>query len=126
MNVTKRDGFCHQCSLQFDSKQIYSLHLWVVHKQENSKRSIKNELKSIKPISSLEISDSNSQIASDQNKKKKFKCKHCQYYSSQKGTLNVHIASVHERKKPFKCEFCDKTYSRKNDLNEHVFSKDEL
>ena len=71
----------------------------------------KNELKSNKPILGDEKLDSNTQRASDQNKKKTYKCGICQYYSSQRGNLTVHIASVHEEKKSFKCEICNYTCS---------------
>ena len=122
MNITKKDWFCHQCSLQFDSMHIYSLHLKLLHRHKNAKRSNKSDINSNKPISSDEKSHSNNQIALDQNKKKTFKCEHCKYNSSQRGNLNVHIASVHERKKPFKCEFCKYTSPTKQTLIKHVAS----
>ena len=122
MNVSNKEWFCHQCSLQFDSKQIHSLHLKLLHKQKNVKRSNKNVLKSNELISSDDKLDSSNQIPSNQDEKKIFECESCQYYHSQKVNLNVHIAPVHERKKPFKCEFCNNTYSRKNILNQHIAS----
>ena len=122
MNITKKDWFCHQCSLQFDSKEIYSLHSKLLHKQKNIKSSYKDGLKLDKPISREEKLGSNSQIDSNQYKNKALKCELCQYYSSHRGNLNVHIASVHEGKKPFKCEFCNHTCSQKGHLKTHIAS----
>ena len=100
MNVSKKDWFCHRCSLPSDCKYNHSLHL---HK--NTMRSNNSDLKSNKPISSEEKPDSNNRITSDQNKKKSFKCESHQHYSSQRDNLSV--ASVQERKMPFKCELCN-------------------
>ena len=122
MNILHKNWFCHQCSLQFDSKYIYSLHLKLLHKHKNAKRSNKNELKLDESISSDEKSDSNNQIASDQKKKKTFKCEICQYYSSRKSNLNVHITSVHKEKKSFKCKFCKYASSVKGNLKCHISS----
>ena len=73
-------------------------------------------------ISGDEKSNSNNQIASDQKKKKTFKCELCQYYSSIRSNLNFHIVSVHEGKKSFKCENCGKSFTTKSYMNQHVAS----
>ena len=39
INIIEKDGFFHQCSLQFESKHIYSLHLKPLHINKNTKRS---------------------------------------------------------------------------------------
>ena len=70
MNIAKIKCFCHQCLLQFDNEYILSLHLKVVHKHKNSKGAIKYVIKSNRPISSDEKSDSNNQIALGQKRKK--------------------------------------------------------
>ena len=111
MNTIEKDWFCHKCSLQFWSKHIYILHLKALHIHKNTKRSNKTKHELNEATLSDKESDSNDQIASDQEKKKTFKCKLCQYYGSQRDTLKIHNALVHERKKPFKCEFCNYTYS---------------
>ena len=122
MNISKKEWFCYHCSLQFDSKHVYNLHLKLLHKGINAKRPYKNKAKSNESMSRDEKSVSNNQIASDQNEKKSFKCEICQYYSSHRGNLNAHIASVHEGRRKFKCELCNYTCSAKSDLNKHVAS----
>ena len=96
MEVTKKDWLCNQCSLQFDTKNIFSLHLKLLHKHKNAKRSNKNELKSIpsdglsdsnKSILSDERSDSH--IASNQKERKSFKCEICHYHSSSNIPLSL-------------------------------------
>ena len=64
MNVKKKEWFCYQCSLQFDSQHVYGLHLKLMHKHINAKRSNKNKLKTIEQISIDENSDSIIQIIS--------------------------------------------------------------
>ena len=89
MNITEKDWFCHQCFLQFGSKHIYNLHLKLMHKHINAKRSNKNKLKTIEQISIDENSDSIIQIISYWTKT--LKCDFCQYCTSQKGHLKSHV-----------------------------------
>ena len=63
MNITKKDWFCHQCLLQFDSKHVYSLHLKLLHKHKIETKSIKNELKSNEPLIYDKKSDSNNIVS---------------------------------------------------------------
>ena len=99
MNIPNREWFCVLCSLQFDSKLVYNLHLKLLHKHIIQKKSIKNKCKSNDSLTSYDKSDSTSKILLDQAKKKIFECKICEYNFSQRKHLNVHIASVHEEKK---------------------------
>ena len=71
MNNTKKDWFCYQCSLQFDSKHIYSLHIRLLHKPIIETKSIKNELTSNEPLACVKKLDLGNQIISDQDRKKK-------------------------------------------------------
>ena len=70
MNITHKDWFCYQCSFQFDSQHVYSLHLKLLHKHRFEKKSIANKLESIEPHASAEKSDLDNQIVLDQNEKK--------------------------------------------------------
>ena len=66
MNITKKDWFCYQCSLQFNSNHIYTFHLKLMHKDLIETNSVKNELSS-NELACDKKSDSNNQIALDQN-----------------------------------------------------------
>ena len=39
------DLYCFQCSLQFDKKSIYDMHLSIIHKYKKRKESILKEIK---------------------------------------------------------------------------------
>ena len=80
MNITKKGWFCSQCSLQFDSQHVYSLHLEHVHKIET--KSINNGFKSNEPLACNENLDSRNQIVSGQDENKTLKCASCQYRCS--------------------------------------------
>ena len=122
MNITKKNWFCYQCSLHFESKYVYSLHLKIVHKHIVGPKSIKTGIKSNKILSSDEKSDSDKQSVSDENEKKTFQCEICQCCFSRRSILDFHITSLHEGHKPFKCEFCSYTCSQKISLKKHVAS----
>ena len=114
MNTTKKKWFCYGCSLQCDSRHVYYLHLKLVHKHIIGPKSSKKDHKSNESLSSDE--------KSDQNEKKTFECKICQYCFSQRSKLNFHISLVHEGKSLFKCEFCNYSCSSKRNFDKHVAS----
>ena len=116
---TKKDWFCYQCSLQFDSQHAYSLHLKLIHKYILE---TKNKLRLHELHASKEKSDLSNQIVADKNEKKTFECEICQYSSYRRDHLDRHVASIHEGKRPFKCEFCNHTFSLKDSLNSHIAS----
>ena len=141
MNIAKKDWFCYVCSLQFDSKHIYGLHLKLLHKKMSELTSIKNGPKSIKLNNqnvSIQIDSKTFQceiclhnfrkdnlkrhISTVHKGNKQFKCHFCNSTFTQKGNLKTHVTSVHERKKSFKCDFCNDTYSQKNQLKKHIDS----
>ena len=74
MNITKKNWFCYQCSLQFDSQHVYSLHLKLLHKHRIQRKSNKNKHKSNEPLAIEEASDSSNQIVPNQYEKKIFEC----------------------------------------------------
>ena len=80
--------YCEKCSLQFDKKIVYDIHLSFVHKMNIE---VKSEEKTI------EIKENDA--GSIQKGNNSHKCTICDYKTSQKGHLNHHMKSVHEGKK---------------------------
>ena len=62
------DLFCFQCSLQFDKKSIYDMHLSIIHKYEKRKESILMEIKTEpeEMKSSLKSSDTQENLREEQ------------------------------------------------------------
>ena len=136
MEVTMRDLYCYECSLQFDTKNVFDVHLSVVHskkidtKQESeSQPSVVPETKDVKishPDEETtwknESQGGEVSIKTALIHEKQFKCDVCFKKFANKGYLKNHVASVHEGKKTFKCEFCNHTFSQKINLKSHVAS----
>ena len=62
-------------------------------------------------------------ISEVHEKKKRFKCDHCDMKFARNSHLKNHIRHVHENKKPlrpYKCEICTKSYIGPRDLKLHV------
>ena len=78
MNITKKEWYCCQCSLQFDRQHIYNLHLKLLHKHLIQTKSVVNELQSNEPHVNEVKLDLSNKIVSDQNEKKTFICEICQ------------------------------------------------
>ena len=121
MNVSKKDWFCYQCSLQFNSSQVYDLHLKLLHKQIET-QSIKNEPKSNEVLANDTKSDICNQIVSLQTEMKTFKCEICEYRSPQKSHLKRHMLSNHSVQKMNKCAICSGNFETKPKLQEHIES----
>ena len=125
MNV--RDFYCSRCSLQFDNKPIFDMHLSIVH---GERIEIKEEEVICKNEPNLdfkkdllgEICDSDQQIVSKNASSKLFKCEICGNNFLQKSKMKQHVESVHERKKSFKCDICEKTFSKKQSMK-NLFTK---
>ena len=136
MEVLMRDLYCYQCSLQFDKKYIFDVHLSFVH---GEKLDIKEEPEPqpsvIHETKELEINHQEEengwkneskrrkvsiQTSSDHEEKKKFKCDICDVNFGCKGTLNRHVTTVHDGKKRFKCDICYASFGYKSNLNRHV------
>ena len=129
------DWYCSRCSLQFDKKIIFDMHLSIVHKEsvEIKEETLAFENKpnlSSEKIKVCDIRDSkfeakktlNQHIASDHKDNKSFKCDKCDHSYSNKGNLNKHVKSVHERNNSFKCEICGYTCHQKESMSRHVAS----
>ena len=134
MDVLIRDIYCYDCSLQFDTKCVFDIHLSVVH---GEKLDIKQESDSQPSVihKELEIKhqdEENTQkneskrkkvsmkTASGQKGKEKFKCHICNAKFEQKGDLTEHVITVHEGKKPFQCGICNANFGQKGTLKKHV------
>ena len=108
------DLYCYQCSLQFEKRSLYDLHLLIIHNYKTRRETvIKTEPTNIQSdrIENQEL------IKNVSEAKKVFRCKFCDFSSSHKGSLKRHICSVHEGKNPFKCESCEYRCSRKQTLS---------
>ena len=113
--MASMDMYCTKCSLQFDKKIIFDMHLSIVHKEII-------DIKKEPTCSTLMENSDETRSTSVQEKKKPFKCDMCDYSFSEKGSLKRHIASVHEGKKPFKCDVCSYSASERANLKRHIES----
>ena len=84
-----RDMFCMDCSLQFNKKIVFDLHLSLVHEK---KTSIKQEPKNCKSTSEDTSETINENHSADRN----FVCKICDSKFAYQDGLDGHIASFHE------------------------------
>ena len=76
------DWYCEKCSLQFDKKMIFDMHLSIVHKEVV-------DIKEKPDETSTEIL---------------VQCEMCSKTFSHRGNMKRHIVTFHEKKKPFKSE----------------------
>ena len=67
------------------------------------------------------IKDTSRDTLNQSMKVKKISCPHCEYKSTEKGSLQRHIKSVHEGKK-FPCPQCEYKATVKGDLQRHIKS----
>ena len=124
------DLHCFQCSLQFDKKSLYDLHLSIIHNYKSRpKPTVKSEPEEIEFPIDLDNIESNYQgnqksIDNLHDGRGPFKCETCDKNFLKKVYLKKHFASIHEGKKPFKCETCDYMCSQKDNLNGHLLKKE--
>ena len=110
--IMLRNMFCTECSLQFNKKIVFDLHLSLVH---GKKMNIKQEPNNCElPLEGTET------INENHNADKPFACKICDYEFAFQDDLNEHTASVHEGRKPFRCDMCDAKFTQKFALNIHI------
>ena len=101
------DSYCVKCSLQFDKKIIFNMHMSIVHKEMVE---IKEE-----PIDTVENEPEENII------NQSFSCEICEKKFSQMKTLKKHVSSVHETE-TFQCEICNIIFSKEAILKRHVSS----
>ena len=136
------DCFCDKCTLQFDNKHVFGLHLLYVHGEKievenepviceenfqephvREKHVVDNCLKcNICDFAFISKQDLKVHNKSVHEAKKRFKCSICDASFAQKHHMKGHIASVHEGKKPFKCNICEHSFARKEHLDNHISS----
>ena len=93
------DLYCFQCSLQFEKKSIYDLHLSIIHNHERRKETvIKREPEDVELLPHL------SNIHTTKIEKQES------------------IKNVDKGKKLFNCEFCGKSFFTKQSQNIHFAS----
>jgi len=123
------DLYCFQCSLKFEQKSTYDMHLSLIHNQAKKKNTfcIKSEPEEVEISNHSTIQSKHKEEqelikknALPNEKKRSFKCEFCEKCFSGKTSVNKHIASVHEGKKSFKCKACDHSFSEKCNLKTHV------
>ena len=141
-----RDWFCNICTLQFDKKYVFDLHLSLVHGVEMEAKSEPQICEEITEKSqTTEKVCSNPKVDASlkydkcdllfKNKrkvkghtfsvhegKKAFYCKICDSGFTTNQSLKNHIARIHEGKKPFRCSICASSFSQKVHLNGHIAS----
>ena len=110
--IILRDLYCEKCTLQFDKKYVFALHLDLVHGEEIKLK--KEPL--IKEEKFEELQQSEKEI------EKPNECNNCGAAFQTKSGLNKHVTSVHEGKKPFQCSICDASFAEKAHLKRHIES----
>ena len=116
---TLKDFFCEICSLQFDKKAVYDIHMSFVHKVAIIVKE-KNEDLGQDNNSENNQKSYNLNYPIKKNLETPINCSICQANFSTRGNLKSHIDAVHDGKKPHKCSECDCSYSQKGTLNRHI------
>ena len=91
---TSKDFFCKICSLQFDKKAVYDIHMSFVHKIATL---IEEENEDLNQDINLE-NNTNLNSPIKKNIEVSINCSLCQANFSKKDYLKRHIEAVHERK----------------------------
>ena len=136
--IIQKDLYCEVCSLQFDKKYVFDLHMSLVHgkkikiKKEAMTLETKMDIEKCPEKQSFQCEICQASFKYEQGLKrhklsvhdgmKPFKCEICSISFTQKPSLKVHMKSVHEGKKPFKCDICDTKFARKSTLKNHITS----
>ena len=136
MDVKISHLYCYECSLQFDTKYVFDIHLSVTHgkkldiKQEPDSQAsfipetiefeIKHPCKGNGGENESKIRKVSIERQSGHKGKKQFNCDLCNAFFGQKSSLNTHVAIVHEGKKQFKCDICNVHFGQRDHLNQHV------
>ena len=128
-----RDLYCFLCSLQFEKKLVYDLHVSLIHnyKEKTFVTKIKSEPEETLLVESdisltntdvqeLNNSSSKQNISFQQESSKS--CNICDAVFDCKSKLDRHVLAIHEGKEPFKCNSCEAKFILKIKLNRHIAS----
>ena len=85
------DFYCEICSLKFEKRSIFNIHLSIAHKEMVERKEDQTS-----NISKKEPDETGSKTL--------LQCEICSKTFSKAGNMKIHITSVHDRKRPFKCE----------------------
>ena len=132
MNMEKKiikDLYCYLCSLQFDKRTIYDMHLSLVHNHRRKKDSFLTEIENVTEEIELEIGSNSNQTTSETLEitckktkcdfgEKPFTCKYCHKEYSLSKILKEH-ERIHSNEKPFACKYCDKKFTQSQQLKSH-------
>ena len=146
--VVQTHLYCEECSLQFDKKLLFDLHISLKHrrriqvvkepeiyiekslKPQISEKSFSDHVlvgktcnfEAINSDISLHETKSSLKIHSESNprEEKLFKCSSCDGSFTSKQHLKNHIKIAHECEKSFECSICGHCFKQKNGLNRHI------
>ena len=112
-----KDLYCFQCSLQFDKKTIYDMHLKIMHNYISRSESFLTEIKDEPKEIELATKPTNITIASKEIQtinERTFACTFCDKTYKKKNAVKNH-EKIHTKtlEKPFACKYCNKTYRQK-------------
>ena len=128
MEVLKGDFYCYECSVQFDKKHVFDIHLSDVHEEQlDKKQGNDSQILFIPKAKELEIKHPEENSLKNKSKrtkvlkkavsghegKEKIKCQICDTMFEQMGYLNKHMVTVHDGKKPFQCDICNFEFRQK-------------
>ena len=99
--IILRDLYCEKCTLQFDKKYVFDLHMDLVHGEEIKVK--KEQLIKEEKFEELQQSEKELSYPITHVMDKSFQCDKCDSFFKSKQNLKRHMESVHEGKKPFLC-----------------------
>ena len=133
-NIVK-DLFCELCSLQFDKKYVYDVHMKLVHKEtlcpqsKTDENVVKKENDDLSEEANFDfVQNSTTKGSVNKNtvaiheENNTHKCSICGYSCATKHNLKVHTEVIHGGKKPYKCSICDHSFAIKGKLKLHIDS----
>ena len=126
-----KDLFCELCSMQFDKKVVYDIHMSFVHKKteeiyNNDQTMIKIENEDLTQEVAFESTQNSQKFNSSNERTEKSSMKHsfCDdkippHIPSKKNKLSEHIVVVQKIKKSYNCSVCNHSFSLKCKLKRH-------
>ena len=118
--IILRDLYCEKCTLQFDKKYVFDLHMDLVHGEEIKVK--KEQLIKEEKFEEVQQSEKELSYPITQVMDKTFQCDKCNSFFKSKQNMKWHMESVHEGKKQFQCSICSASLAQKFDLKRHMES----